>query len=144
MVSYHLLKPPHDDSQPQFTALLVVALYYLAFAAAVVLPTSAVLHLEDLADPPQPTEPPAQTGPICTLVDGGDTGGTFCNLWTGNGSITDTNWVSTGKIGEASLLTACLTYLHSDTLCTCFQDICYRNHYLTRSPSSKPYSCGVR
>ena len=39
----------------------------------------------------------AEPGPICTLVDGGETGGTFCNVWDGTGTVTNTNWVTTGK-----------------------------------------------
>lgn len=35
-------------------------------------------------------------GPTCTLVDAGPEGGTFCNRWNGSGTVTNTNWVTTG------------------------------------------------
>jgi hypothetical protein len=80
----------------QLFSVVLVLLGCFQLATAVVLPTNAY---HEVVRAPEPTDPPqAPTdGPICTLVDGGPNGGTFCNIYTGDGPpLTDTNWVSTG------------------------------------------------
>jgi hypothetical protein len=96
MVSGHLHKTASCLLIIQLIPLSLVLLGYFQLATAVALSTSAY---HEVARAPEPTDPPqAPTdGPICTLVDGGPNGGTFCNIYTGDGPpLTDTNWVSTG------------------------------------------------
>jgi hypothetical protein len=95
MVSGHPHETPSCSLATKLFSMVLVLLGCLRLATAVALPTNAYY---EVARAPEPTEPPpAPTGPICTLVDGGPNGGTFCNIYTGDGPpLTDTNWVSTG------------------------------------------------
>lgn len=69
---------------------------------ALALPQTGTVSIQ--TSPPNPSTPPP-SGPTCALVDGGESGGTFCNVWNGTGQITNTNWVTTGKRQLLSLST---------------------------------------
>ena len=48
------------------------------------------------AIPDTTAAPQASPSLTCTLVDGGQVGGTFCNRYIGTSTLTDTAWVTTG------------------------------------------------